>query len=47
MVTMHDVLDAQWQMDNAKDGTYIRVWLIQLLMALFLVLFRIIYETSG
>ena len=20
MVTMHDVLDAQWQMDNAKDG---------------------------
>lgn len=20
MVTMHDVLDAQWQIDNAKDG---------------------------
>lgn len=20
MVTMHDVLDAQWQMDSAKDG---------------------------
>jgi len=20
MVTMHDVLDAQWQLDNSKDG---------------------------
>ncbi|XP_030065173.1 H/ACA ribonucleoprotein complex subunit DKC1 isoform X2 [Microcaecilia unicolor] len=24
MVTMHDVLDAQWQLDNKKDETYLR-----------------------
>ncbi|XP_069068244.1 H/ACA ribonucleoprotein complex subunit DKC1 [Pleurodeles waltl] len=24
MVTMHDVLDAQWQFDNTKDETYLR-----------------------
>ena len=24
MVTMHDVLDAQWQYDNTKDETYLR-----------------------
>jgi len=23
MVTMHDVLDAQWMYDNTKDGTLI------------------------
>ena len=23
LVTMHDVLDAQWQLDNMKDGMYI------------------------
>ena len=34
MVTMHDVLDAQWQMDNAKDGTY-----IDLLLIIYLLIF--------
>ncbi|XP_010225236.1 PREDICTED: H/ACA ribonucleoprotein complex subunit 4-like [Tinamus guttatus] len=24
MVTMHDVLDAQWQYDNNKDDSYLR-----------------------
>lgn len=24
MVTMHDVLDAQWQYDNHKDESYLR-----------------------
>lgn len=24
MVTMHDVLDAQWQFDHNKDETYLR-----------------------
>lgn len=24
MVTMHDVLDAQWQYDNNKDESYLR-----------------------
>jgi len=23
MVTMHDVLDAQWMYDNTRDGTFI------------------------
>ena len=28
MVTMHDVLDAQWQMDNAKDGICVNICII-------------------
>ena len=28
LVTMHDVLDAQWQLDNIKDGIYIYLSII-------------------
>ena len=28
LVTMHDVLDAQWQLDNIKDGMYIYLSII-------------------
>ena len=45
MVTMHDVLDAQWQMDNAKDG--MQVVLLIVASTICVILFRIIYEKSN
>jgi len=49
MVTMHDVLDAQWQMDNAKNGMYTDTLLLIRLLSLYVIklLLRIIHEKSG
>ncbi len=46
MVTMHDVLDAQWQLDHNTDETYIRCC-IKPLEALLVSHKRIIMKDSA
>lgn len=46
LVTMHDVLDAQWLYDNHKDETYLRR-VIQPLEGLLIVHKRIIVKDSS
>ena len=46
MVTMHDVLDAQWQYDHMQDETYLRR-VIRPLEALLVTHKRIIMKDSA
>ena len=46
MVTMHDVLDAQWMLDNHRDGEWSEVVATLLSFFLLFVCFRKLHEKS-